>query len=146
MAVKHVSHNFAFYCQDYGSRSRCTIGVYGDPHLLLCGNQNLITCSAPGRQIYMKNTHFEVIGYNRLTSGPGSGSQATTITKVSPFWTFMCIRISSFSYQYIWGSCQWPGVRRWFSPGTPVASSSNNWLVTTKPQYGKKVMKNETPN
>ena len=35
-------------------------------------------------------------------------------------------------------SCQWLGVRRWFLPGTPVFSTSYNWIVTTLLQFGRK--------
>ena len=38
-----------------------------------------------------------------------------------------------------WESCQWLGGSRWFLPGTMVSSTSFNWLVTTSPQYGKKI-------
>ena len=30
----------------------------------------------------------------------------------------------------IWVSCKWLGLRRWFSPGTPVSSTTYNWLIT----------------
>ena len=38
---------------------------------------------------------------------------------------------SSNPIREMWASCQWLGVRRWFSLGTPVTSTSYNWLVTT---------------
>ena len=30
----------------------------------------------------------------------------------------------------MWESCQWLGVGRWFSPGTPLSSTTYDWLVT----------------
>ena len=36
-------------------------------------------------------------------------------------------------------------VRQWFSSGTPVSSTTYNWLVMKKPQYGINVTKNEIP-
>ena len=44
------------------------------------------------------------------------------------------------------GSCEWLGVRRWFSPGPPISSTRYNWLVTTNPQHGRKSDENKNPN
>ena len=43
-----------------------------------------------------------------------------------------------FASRGMWESCQWLGVRWWFSPGTPVSSTRYNWLVMNKLQYGRK--------
>ena len=45
---------------------------------------------------------------------------------------------SIYSEWIFYSSCQWLGVRRCFSPGTPVSSTSYTWLVNNKPQYGRK--------
>ena len=47
----------------------------------------------------------------------------------------------------MWESCQWLGLWRWFLAGTPVSSTSYNWLVTTWPQYGRRSEENkQNPN
>ncbi|XP_064602106.1 uncharacterized protein LOC135468029 [Liolophura sinensis] len=49
---------------DFSSIIRCTVGVYGDPHLKLCEFDGLVTCSAQGQQTYIKNDWFTVTGNN----------------------------------------------------------------------------------
>ena len=46
----------------------------------------------------------------------------------------------------MWESYQWPGVRWRFSLGTPVSSTSYNWLVATQMQHGRKSDKIKIPN
>ena len=52
--------------------------------------------------------------------------------------TASCLSSLFKSHLGMWKSCQWLGIRQWFSPDTPVSSTSYNWLVTTWPQYSRK--------
>ena len=45
---------------------------------------------------------------------------------------FSVVHVPKFkSHPGMLGSCQLLGVRKWFSSGNPVSSTSYNWLVTT---------------
>ena len=63
----------------------------------------LRTCP-DGRAVYIRRSHWLLpVSHYCLGLNPGLG---------------------------LWESCQWVGVRWWFSPGTAVSSTTYNWLVT----------------
>ncbi|XP_013389968.1 uncharacterized protein LOC106158494 [Lingula anatina] len=63
---------------NFADLKRCTVGVYGDPHLRLCEQRRLVTCSAPGRQVFLSNQFVEIQGSNELVN-QSHDSRATTL-------------------------------------------------------------------
>ena len=84
---------------------------------------------------------------------------AITQVKSLPFWGFAMMAEWSNALLWIasclsplpgsnhdrsmWKGCQWSGISLWFSPVTPLSSTTYNRIVTIKPKYGSRRNKNQ---
>ncbi|XP_013400487.1 uncharacterized protein LOC106166459 [Lingula anatina] len=69
---------------NFASETRCTIGVYGDPHLKMCNDSQLYTCSSQGRHFYFTNKYIQISGVNEYI-----GQRATTVRSLNAYFRRM---------------------------------------------------------
>ena len=69
--------------QDFLLETRQTVGVFGDPHLLAYGTDEIVTCTSPGWQVYLNNEVIRIRGRNVQIRNESSATALEEVEKTS---------------------------------------------------------------